>query len=131
MAHTLSAHPTSKPWTSRIPSGVLTTGRFALHFAEMWIAMIVGMGIFMAIPRAMALPAFLHQLGMAFSMTVPMVAWMRIRGHGWRHGTEMVLGMLVPWAAVLGLLALGAAAALPWLSSVGDAAMVQRAEPLH
>jgi AraC family transcriptional regulator, transcriptional activator FtrA len=53
------------------------------------------------------------------SMTLPMVAWMRIRGHGWRHGFEMAAGMLMPWAAVL-----GASWALPWLSSAADAAML-------
>jgi hypothetical protein len=90
----------------------------------MWLAMLAGMLIFMAIPGVMALPALLHQLGMAVSMTVPMVAWMRIRGHGWRHGIEMSIGMLVPWAAVLVLVGLGAATVLPWLTRAGGAAML-------
>jgi flagellar biosynthetic protein FliP len=86
--------------------------------------MLAGMVIFMAVPGVMALPVFLHQLGMAVSMTVSMVAWMRIRGHGWRHGCEMAAGMLVPWAAVLSLVALDAANVLPWLSNAADAAML-------
>jgi hypothetical protein len=102
----------------------LGIGRFALHFAEMWLAMIAGMVVFMAIPGVMELPALLHQLGMAVAMTVPMVAWMRIRGHGWRHGLEMAAGMLVPWAAVLVLVGLGAATVLPWLAHAADAAML-------
>jgi YHS domain-containing protein len=53
-----------------------------------------------------------------------MVAWMRIRGHGWRHGFEMAAGMLVPWAAVLVLVGLGAATVLPWLADAADAAML-------
>jgi hypothetical protein len=56
-------------------------------------------------------------------MAAPMVAWMRIRGHGWRHGFEMALAMLVPWAAVVGLVALGAANVLPWLAHASDPAM--------
>src|SRR5947209_479759 len=94
--------------------------RFALHYAGMWIAMLVGMMAFMAIPGVMQLPLSVHLLGMAVSMSAPMIAWMRIRGHPWRHGFEMAAAMLVPWAAVLGLVALGAARALPWLAG-GDA----------
>src|SRR6185437_629200 len=96
---------------------------FVLHFAEMWIAMLVGMMLFMAIPGVVALPALMHQVGMAVSMTVPMVAWMRIRGRGWRHGIEMAAAMLIPWALVLGLVGLGAANTLPWLADAGTAAM--------
>jgi hypothetical protein len=81
-----------------IGSLVLSVGRFALHFLEMLLAMYAGMLIFMAIPGVVALPALLHQFGMALSMTLPMVLWMRIRGHGWRHGFEMSAAMLVPWA---------------------------------
>jgi hypothetical protein len=35
-------------------------------------------------------------LVMAFSMTVPMVAWMRHRGHAWRNCSEMAAAMVVP-----------------------------------
>src|SRR5215467_15317597 len=107
MTHTLPSHPTTRPWSSRIPAGALTAGRFVLHFAEMWIVMLAGMMVYMAVPGVTALPPLLHQVGMAFSMSLPMVAWMRIRGHGWRHGLEMGVGMLVPWAAAVGLVALG------------------------
>ena len=138
MTHALHTHPSPtaaapvdplRPWRSRIRPGrpgaaALSVGRFVLHFVEMWLAMLAGMVIFMAVPGVMALPVFLHQLGMAISMTVPMVAWMRIRGHGWRHGVEMAAGMLVPWAAVLSLVALGAANVLPWLANAADAAML-------
>jgi putative intracellular protease/amidase len=124
MTHIVSAQPTARPWSSRIPARMLTAGRLSLHFAEMWIAMLVGMAVFMAIPGVMSLPVVAHQLGMALAMTVPMVAWMRIRGHGWRHGMEMAGGMLVPWVAVLALVRLGAANTLPWLSNAPDAAML-------
>jgi hypothetical protein len=52
-----------------------------------------------------------------------MIGWMRFRGHGWRHGIEMSLGMLLPWAAVLALVALGAATVMPWLEQAAVPAM--------
>src|SRR5260370_9457634 len=92
-----------------------------LHFGEMVLAMMAGMLVYM--PVAGFIPAALQQIGMALFMAAPMIAWMRIRGHGWRHGLEMALAMLVPWAAVEGLVALGAASVLPWLAHASDPAM--------
>ncbi|MBV9172261.1 MAG: DJ-1/PfpI family protein [Chloroflexi bacterium] len=109
---------------SRLFADALSVGRFVLHFVEMLVAMYVGMLIFMAIPGVAELAGFPYQLGMALSMTLPMIAWMRIRGHGWRHGVEMSAGMLLPWALVLGLAALGLANVLPWLSGAADPAML-------
>jgi hypothetical protein len=40
-------------------------------------------------------------LNMGFSMTVPMVAWMRYRGHGWRVTAEMAASMVVPTVAAI------------------------------
>ena len=111
MSFILSALPTIRPWSSRVPAGVQTAGRFVLHFGEMVLAMMAGMLIYM--PVAGLIPTYLQQIGMALFMAAPMVAWMRIRGHGWRHGFEMALAMLVPWAAVVGLVALGAANVAP------------------
>jgi hypothetical protein len=48
---------------------------------------------------------------MAFAMTVPMVAWMRYRGHGWTPAAEMSAAMFVPSFAAIGLL---------WAGSVTD-----------
>jgi hypothetical protein len=87
-----------------VPQGALTTGRFVLHFGEMALAMQLGMLLFM--PLASLVPTTVEPFGMALFMAWPTVSWMRIRGHGWRHGGEMALGMLVPWAAVVGLEAL-------------------------
>ena len=121
--HTFSLRSPRPAHGRRIPPGVLLAGRFVVHFVEMWIAMLVGMQIFMGIPGVMALPSLLHQTGMALSMSVPMVVWMRVRGHGWRHGIDMAVAMVVPWGIVEGLVALGAAEALPWLPESGTAAM--------
>src|SRR5690242_8413648 len=101
MSYIFSSRLTARTLPARIPARLQTAGRFALHFAEMWIAMLVGMMVFMAIPGVMSLPPFVHQLGMGSAMTVPMVAWMRIWGHGYRHGLEMAAAMLIPWGLVL------------------------------
>jgi hypothetical protein len=86
---------------------------FIRHYAEMVLAMFVGMGV-LGIPLyaagsgwhelAIEAPA-IGFLGMATSMTVPMVAWMLYRGHGWRANTEMSLAMFIPTFAVIGLVA--------------------------
>jgi hypothetical protein len=41
---------------------------------------------------------------MAFTMSVPMVAWMRHRGHGWAPAWEMTASMFVPSFAAIALL---------------------------
>ena len=83
------------------------------HLVEMSVAMMIGMcvgvGIFAAI-----LGVSYHQLVlqdptaalivMAVAMTVPMVAWMRIRRHTWRHSMEMGAAMLLPAIPFLGCL---------------------------
>jgi hypothetical protein len=43
-------------------------------------------------------------LGMAFTMSVPMVAWMRHRGHGWARAWEMTASMFIPSFAAIALL---------------------------
>jgi len=105
------------------PTTLRNTLAFVLHFVEMSIAMIVGMLLFMAIPGVMQLPEALHLVGMGLAMTLPMIGWMRVRGHGWRHGIEMSLGMLLPWAAMLSLVSLGATTAIPWLEQADGPAM--------
>jgi len=101
-------------------------GRFVLHFAEMWIAMTVGMALFVPVRLALAAQGYAalvdsasidYEAWMGIFMTVPMVVWMRLRGHGWRMGTEMAGAMLGPIALVLVLCALGVPAALPWFGT--------------
>ncbi len=89
---------------------------FARHYVEMLVAMFLGMFVLgFALAALLALvgvdvsswetdaPALLL-LGMAFAMTVPMVAWMRYRGHGWAPAGDMTAAMFVPSAAAVGLL---------------------------
>jgi hypothetical protein len=106
------------------PPAVLSAGRFVLHFLEMVVAMMAGMLVFHMLPLQLAPTSLDYQVGMALFMTVPMVAWMRVRGHAWRHTVEMSVGMLAPWAAVLALVALGAGSAAPWLAQLDGPAML-------
>jgi hypothetical protein len=90
--------------------------RFARHYIEMVVVMFVGMAV-LALPAQMALTAAdtswselgtsAMLLAMALEMTVPMVAWMRFRGHGWRPSGEMAAAMLLPTFAAIGLDAAG------------------------
>jgi hypothetical protein len=93
--------------------------QFIRHYVEMVIAMFAGM-VVLGIPAEAALRATgtsshelyvdapaLALLGMAVIMTVPMVAWMRHRGHGWRPNAEMAGSMFLPTFAVMALLPAG------------------------
>jgi hypothetical protein len=93
-----------------------TTRHFARHYVEMVAAMFLGMGV-LYVPALLALGAAglssaelqsdapaLKLLGMAVSMTVPMVGWMRYRGHGWPASAEMTASMFIPTFGVMALL---------------------------
>lgn len=90
----------------------------------MWVAMMAGMLAFMAIPGVMQLPKALRLAGMAVAMSLPMVLWMKVRGHGLRHGLEMSAAMVLPWTAVLILVALGASTGFPLLAHAEGPAML-------
>jgi predicted permease len=82
-----------------------TVLHFARHYAEMVVAMLLGM-LVLGLPLALLLPEGpeIELITMASTMTVPMVAWMRHRGHGWQPAWEMSAAMFVPTFAALGLL---------------------------
>jgi hypothetical protein len=92
--------------------------RFALHYLEMVVVMFLGMFVLMA-PTGLLLGAFgtswsrlspaMNTLTMALTMAVPMVAWMRYRGHAWRPNLEMAASMLIPTFAAMGVLWAGVA----------------------
>src|SRR6185503_2963943 len=73
---------------------------FARHYAEMVAAMMVGMAALGASRLVVDRPegTAVRLAEMALWMTVPMVAWMRVRGHGWRPTVEMAAAMLLPAA---------------------------------
>jgi hypothetical protein len=89
---------------------------FARHYVEMVLAMFLGM-VALGLPLAAGLEILaidvstwrtdareLLLLGMAFTMSIPMAAWMRYRGHGWAPVWEMTASMFVPSFAAIGLL---------------------------
>src|SRR3954447_14475595 len=93
------------------PHPVFPTRRLARHFGEMVAVMLAGMAV-LGLPAGAALgamgdPPALWLVAMATSMTAPMVAWMRHRGHGARATAEMAASMVIPTVAALGLLAAG------------------------
>jgi hypothetical protein len=90
--------------------------RFVRHYVEMVAAMFLGM-LVLGAPALVALGAAgvssaeLHNdlpavmlLGMGVTMTVPMVGWMRYRGHGWQPSAEMAASMMIPTFGVTALL---------------------------
>ena len=91
--------------------GALTRD-FARHYAEMAIVMLVGMAV-LAIPAQLVTDALLPGVDsddptlmlarMAVIMTLPMIPWMRWRGHGWQPCLEMATAMVVPAMAVIAL----------------------------
>ncbi len=127
-------HTASIPMTDiRIRSTALQVGRFCLHFLEMTVAMMVGMPILFLVRNLVPASSGLaeafksgtisYSITMTVFMTLPMVAWMIVRGHGWRHSREMALAMVAPVAVAAVLSLLGAAAYLPWLGNASHFGM--------
>jgi len=84
--------------------------RFSRHYLEMVAAMMLGMVVLGgASSLVLDLPdrTSVQLVAMAIWMTLPMVAWMRFRGHRWRACNEMAAAMLVPAGAALALLGTG------------------------
>jgi hypothetical protein len=90
------------------------TRRFVQHFFEMVLVMMLGMAVLGAAFREIHVLAFgsgfdaawrdhvvLAAFAMGFDMTVPMVLWMRYRGHGWSRGGEMAAAMNLPLLPLL------------------------------
>ncbi|GAA3809746.1 hypothetical protein GCM10022226_32610 [Sphaerisporangium flaviroseum] len=76
--------------------------RFARHYVEMVLAMLVGMAVLGLLRGAVGLglsyerdPELAYLL-MAFDMSVGMAVWMRYRGHGWARTLEMCGAMFAP-----------------------------------
>jgi hypothetical protein len=101
------ASPATEPASVSKIAGTRIGWHFWRHFLEMNAAMFIGMGIgallfgwvlsgFGTTPKEarLAFPE-VTVLVMGFNMTLPMVAWMRHRGHGWRSSSEMAAMMLL------------------------------------
>jgi hypothetical protein len=107
------------PATTAAPVPVehrLSPKKFALHYAEMVVAMAVGMvvlhPVWSAALGAVGAASLLENpyagaLVMATDMTVAMSAWMRVRGHRWRPVAEMAAAMYLPFLVLFVPLATG------------------------
>ncbi len=92
------------------------TREFARHYGEMVVVMLVGMGL-LAMPAHWATDALWPEVRgddttlmlarMGATMTLPMIPWMRWRGHGWQPSMEMAAAMIVPAIGVIALLEVG------------------------
>ena len=104
----------------QIPGFVARSGYFIWHLLEMCLAMCIGgvplIMLFFIGAAKIGYPDLIEQspelsvLVIGFILSLPMLAWMRFRGHGWRLTLEMasttiVLGILLVGLGWLGVLA--------------------------
>ncbi len=117
---------------SRLSVAAAGVGFFGLYVAEMLVAMMIGMMIFVPFRLALTAQGYTalldvssidFQAWMGAFMVAPMVVWMRARGCGWRDGAEMSAAMLLPVAGILVVRSLGVLDTLPWLSNSEHIAM--------
>jgi hypothetical protein len=93
--------------------------RFLGHLLEMIVVMMLGMCVLGAVWGAFHEVVFgsafadawrdyvvLAAFAMAFNMTVPMMLWMRYRGHSWERSGEMATAMNLPLLPLLVLYSL-------------------------
>jgi hypothetical protein len=107
------------------------TRDFARHYVEMVVVMLVGMGL-LALPARWATGVVwtdvddptLMLARMAATMTLPMIPWMRWRGHGWQPCLEMAAAMIVPAIGVIALLEVGAVETVWQLMTLEHVAML-------
>ena len=107
--------------------------RFLLRFLEMQVPMTLGALVcYLFVNQIPASSSFatvyypgsyLFTAGDIIFLTVPVVAWMVLRGHSWRNSLEMAVAMLTPVAAIIVLGELAGYAYLPWLVTAGYPAM--------
>ena len=103
----------------------LQVWHFLLHFLEIQIPMVLGALICYLLGRLIPASSsfttvyhpgtYLYTTGDVIFLTVPVVAWMILRGHGWRRSLEMAFAMLAPVAIIIVLGQLEGVAYLLWL----------------
>ena len=118
---------------NRRPTGGLKAGRFLVNFLELQVAMSLGALVCYLVVRLISSwpgyatsyrpGTFLFAMGDIFFLTVPVVAWMIVRGHGWRHSLEIAVAMIAPVALIIVLGQLTGFAYLLWLLTAGYPAM--------
>jgi hypothetical protein len=105
----------------RVRGRLVSSWHFTRHLLEMVVAMGAGMAALgVAIWLLGEPPGYgnaLVEYGlMGVFMSVPMVGWMRRRGHAWSDGLEMTVAMLFPMFSLVVPVELGVAGYVPGLS---------------
>jgi hypothetical protein len=105
---------------------MLSARHFVLNLGEMFLAMMIGMAAFDAVFNGIlavagtSYPTLVDDASAAvalilmFNMTVPMLLWMRVRGHAATEVSEMGVAMVLVGATTVFLL---------WLSVINSAAI--------
>jgi hypothetical protein len=103
----------------RVPGIIAQAGYFIWHLIEMCLAMCIGgiplIVLFFVGAAKLGYPDLLERipelpvLAIGFILSLPMIAWMRFRGHEWRPTLEMasttiVLGIVLVGLGWLGIL---------------------------
>jgi len=120
----------------QIRSSKVGVGRILLYFLELQIPMVFGalvcylLGLLIQSSSSFATiyhpGTYLYATGDILFLTLPVVAWMNLRGHGWRYSLEIAVAMIAP---VVGIMVLGQLAGsasydyLRWLLIAGYPAM--------
>jgi hypothetical protein len=98
---------------------------FLRHYAEMVLAMMIGMAVLTPpLDAALQLTGWSALVGMAGTMTISMIGWMRVRRHRWRACWEMAASMALPTVAAIGLLAANLVSDLGTLMLIEHVAML-------
>jgi len=94
-------------------------------FLELEIAMAVGALVCLFVGNALRASGVsaiayrpgtpLYLIGDVLFLTVPVVVWMSLRGHGWLHGIELAAAMLAPVAAIIVVGEVGQGPYMLWL----------------
>ena len=106
------------PMTGQMRSAAPSVGRFLWHFAQMVIAMMIGMMLYHLLTgKALVAYPILNYAGMELAMIPPMVALMRYHRHSWQRTLEMAAVMLVGPAVFIACVQLGWHNYVPGLSS--------------
>ena len=113
----MTAGPTTAARGSTAAPWIRPAARFAGHYVEMVLSMVVGMAVLgipvEAISRAAGHPNVYHELPvlgavvMTAIMAIPMAGWMAVRGHDRRMIGEMSGAMIVPAAGLIAASAIG------------------------
>jgi flagellar biosynthetic protein FliP len=130
MSHPILASATAPGAIAHpVPTARLrAAARFAGHYLEMVVAMIVGMTVLgvpvEAVARGLGFANLYHEapeigaIVMTAIMTGPMALWMAIRGHDRRMIGEMSAAMIVPAIGLVAAAGVGllAASSIPYLT---------------